>query len=272
MGYRSLLLFLFFSLSPFASAQKKFVSSYLSFDTQRNWDCQKFGFSWLCHHKQSPKTQPALIVIFLRMIPEETAPIQSLMARIKQHGAHRVHQIHQAGHLIQEEMSSIKQHDWMKRFLRNKWAMRFFNRSVFTVCCKESEKKFYIFVGFHAPGTQYSFYSFEFKRAINSLDLKTDLKTLIAQYRHDQQTKHNREMMSHLQRMLMGTDEDYYPVPAPARKKSKDIRLLVAFSAVALLLLYALWPSSLFTNKKRRRKSLQRGRRRSHSQKRHRRR
>ena len=156
MGYRSLLLFLLFSLSPFASAQKKFVSSYLSFDTQRNWDCQKFGFSWLCHHRKSPKTQPALIVIFLRMIPEETAPIQSLMTRVKQRGAHRVHRIHQAGHLIQEEMSSINQHDWMKRFLRNKWAMRFFNRSVFTVCCKESEKKFYIFVGFHAPGTQYS--------------------------------------------------------------------------------------------------------------------
>ena len=69
MGYRCLLFLAIFFFGWFAPAQKKFVSSYLSFDTQRDWECQKFGFSWLCRHRQKPKTGPALIVILLRMIP-----------------------------------------------------------------------------------------------------------------------------------------------------------------------------------------------------------
>ena len=164
--------------------------------------------------------------------------------------------------MIQKRISSINQHDWAQSFFRNKLAMRFFIRSASTVCCKQSEKRFYIFAGFYAPGIHYSSYSFEFRRAIKSLNLKTDLKALIAQYRHDQQTKYNREMISYLQRILMETDEDYYK---PLRKKSKGvrIRLLIIFYGVALLfstfLLYLFWIS--FANKRCRQKSLQRRRR-----------
>ena len=199
MFYKWMLaLALFLSGFQGAFAQKKFLSSYLSFDIQRDWQCREFGVNWICWHFTEANQPPALIINMAQGFKDTAITLGLLLTRLAS-----FHYDHfDSSSLLQNEVSSINQNEWAVNAFGNKLNTKFFNRTAFTICCKESKKRFHIFVGFYAPGEHYASYYPEFLNALKTLSFETNLKKLIAQYKREQQAKHNQEMMSFIGNIL----------------------------------------------------------------------
>lgn len=191
-------------------AQKIFLSSYLSFKIQRDWQCQEFGVNWLCWHFTDSKEPPALIVSSAMLVKGMPDSIDGLLFDWEPYFS-----VSRLDRLMEKNKFNVYRHDWLGIFFKNRLSSKFFNWSANTVCCRRLEKRFHIFVGFYAEKNHYDLYSSEFLNALNTLSFETDLKTLILKYKHNQQTKHNQEMMSFLENLLAEPHEDLSFVPKP---------------------------------------------------------
>ena len=231
MFYKWILaLALFLSGFQGAFAQKKFLSSYISFDIQRDWKCQNFGVNWICWHFTDANQAPALIVSTAGKIDIPPNSITELLSGWKQDFKIDIDQL-----IKSEKFKAEGRQRWAGFFLHNRLSSKLFSRSASTVCCDKLDEKFIIFVGFYAPQNDYTSYIYEFIHSLNSLSFETNLKTLIAKYRHSQQMRYNEEMSSFLDGLYT------YPSSNEQPKSKRDLIIRGLTLTSIILLIYLIY-------------------------------
>ncbi len=207
--------------------EKKFKSSYVSFNIQRKWICKSFGVEWLCHHSLYKGTPTAFMLITARL-GGKSDPLSS--SGYFFNGAQTVF-----SHKIRLKNVQVNRHTWTDSFYRISLVDDRRARYASTICCKNMKTKIHISVSFHAHQANYTKYSREFLRAINSLKLSEKIKEVLEKIKQQTQ-QHREEMISYIEKILF---EDERKKERALKEKSSSKPLLL-FVSLALFLLGAL--------------------------------
>lgn len=165
-----MLILLFWSLT--ASA-KLFTNSYVSFEMPPNWDCQREGTEWLCISQFSQKSKEAIIILTAKEVgPTDT--LQQYMAHLK---TPRLLP-NKSGPATPSKVLHIKEvninnHTWIDGLHLGSEVSTYYTRYLATI-----KERIAILVTFSAHRSQYTQYSNDFIRSIQSLRVTANKSTL----------------------------------------------------------------------------------------------
>ncbi len=165
------LLFLFFAS---AAQAKLFSNSYVSFELPPNWDCNREGTEWLCVSVFEKSQQKEAIIV---LTAKEVGPTDSLdqyTARLKEPRLLPVKSgTPTPSKVLHVQQRTINNHNWIDGLHMGSEVSTYYTRYLATV-----KDRIAILVTFSAHRSNFSKYSADFIRAIDSLRVTATRDTL----------------------------------------------------------------------------------------------
>jgi hypothetical protein len=159
-----MIIFIFAFLTSLSSHAELFRSAYVSFELPQNWKCDLEGTEWICTSKFAKETKEAIIVLTAK----EVGPQDSLMAyedelknprRLNNMTDGPLSKVVQA-----PKRRQIANHLWIDAIHLSSEVPNYYTRYVATI-----KDRLAITVTFSAFKTQYTKYSADFIKAIDSM-------------------------------------------------------------------------------------------------------